>query len=103
MELETSRVYRNLEMKLKIAGFDAFDFLLILLFSGIMNLIFGGTALGIYFVFILPGLIMAVLYFGKRNKPEGFLKRFIRFYFLPACFKAGESENQRRKEKIYHG
>ena len=103
MELFTSRVYRNLEMKLKIAGFDAFDVLLILLFSGIMNLIFGGTALGIYFVFILPGLIMAILYFGKKNKPDGFLERFVRFYFLPAFFKAGGSDNQRHKEKIYHG
>ena len=103
MEMMTSRVYRNLETRPKIAGIDAFDFLLVLLFSGIMNLIFGGTALGIYLVFVLPTILMGILYFGKKNKPEGILRRFILFTLLPSFFKAGRGREKLRKEKIYHG
>ena len=101
--MDTSRVYRNLEKKLKIMGVDAFDLLLVLLVSGIMNLIFGGTALGIYLVFVLPSILMGILYFGKRNKPEGILRRFVLFFFLPSFFKAGRGREKERKEKIYHG
>lgn len=103
MELESSRVYRNLEMRLKVAGIDTFDLLLALLFSGVMNLIFGGTALGLYFVLFLPALILGILHMAKRNRPDKFLEHCLRYYFLPAYWSAGRKSlhSEKRKKKIY--
>ena len=105
MEIQMSKVYRNLETRLKIGSVDVFDLLLILLFSGVMNIFFGGTALGIWMVFVLPGILLLTLYFSKRGRPDKFLERFIRFYFLPPYLKGGKGElnYQKRSQRIWHG
>ena len=103
MKLDTSKVYRNLETSLKIAGIDIFDLLASLLFSGVMNLFFGESPLGIYFVFILPSIVLIILYFSKKNKPEGFLRHYLRWLILPEYLSAGKESktSKKRKEKIY--
>ena len=104
-ELDTARIYRNLESKLKIGGFESLDLILALFSSGIMNLIFGGSDIAFYFVSIPPILILGIAWFGKRNRPEGFLRDAIRYYFLPHYLSAGKkSENHKfRRRKIYEG
>ena len=99
MEINTSRVYRSLETNLKIVGIDLFDLLICLLLSGVMNLIFGGTFLGIYIVFIFPGIVLSILHFGKRNKPEGFLKHYLRWMIMDEFLSAGQASKNRKKRK----
>ena len=90
---------------MKIVGFDTFDLLACLLLSGIMNLLFGGSSFGIYFVFVFPGVILGILYFGKKNKPEDFLKHYLRYLMLPEYLSAGKTskDSKKRKGRIYGG
>jgi hypothetical protein len=90
LELKTSTVHRKLDRKLKIAGLEAPDLLAVLMFGAIMNLIFGQTALALPIVIILPSVMLLVLYFGKRDKPDGYLLHLLRFYFTPGFYSAGE-------------
>ena len=90
MELNTSTVQRNLDAKLKIGNIEAFDLLIALIFGAVMNLFFGDTVLELPLVIGAPVLILAVLCFSKRGKPEKFLPHLIRFYLEPGFFAAGE-------------
>ncbi|MCB9092875.1 MAG: hypothetical protein H6621_00075 [Halobacteriovoraceae bacterium] len=103
MELHSSRIHRNLDAKLKIAGLEAPDLLFVLIFAAIMNLFFGETSLAIPLVLVLPSILLLILYFGKRNKPESFLVHLLRFYLTPGFLSAGESplKEEKMRRHIY--
>jgi hypothetical protein len=88
--LKTSTVHRKLDARLKIAGLEAPDLLAVLLFAAVMNLIFGQTALALPMVIVLPSLLLLILFFGKRDKPDGFLIHLLRFYITPGIYCAGD-------------
>lgn len=100
MGLNSSRVYRNLDAKLKVAGLEAPDLLFVLIFAAMMNLIFGNTSLVFPLVIVLPSLILLLLFFGKRNKPEDYLVHLIRFYITPGFYSAGEAPKQIEQMKL---
>jgi len=104
MELKTSTIHRNLAARFKIMGMDAFDLIFLLLFAEIMNLIFGGTRLQLYLVFILPLVIGLILFFSKRNKPDKYLIHLIRYYILQGHFSAGSisGNEEKMKRRIYY-
>ncbi len=99
--MQTSTVHRNLDTKLKIFGFELFDLLTVLIFSAVMNLLFGRTSLSFITVFVFPAILGAVIYFGKRGKPDNHLIHFVRYLMLPGAFSSGErprnEEKMRRK------
>lgn len=97
MELNTSSIHRKLDAKLKIAGLEAPDLLFVLIFAAVMNLFFGRTSLALPLVIVLPGAMLLGLYFGKRDKPDGFLIHFVRFYLTPGFFSAGEESKFEEK------
>ena len=92
-----SKVYRNLENRLKIGGIDSLDLFLALFMSGVMNLIFGRSVLGFWMVFVLPVLALGILHFAKRNKPEKLLKHFFKWILLPVFLSAGRGRKQRTR------
>ncbi len=89
MALETSRIHRRLDAKLKVVGMEAHDLLFILLFAATMNLFFGSTFLATYLVFILPVMMAVVLYFVKRNKPENYFLHLLTYKMTPGVYSAG--------------
>ena len=103
MELNCSKVHRNLDVKLKMMGMDAHELIFILLFASVMNLLFGGTRLALYLVFVLPSLMALVLVVGKKDKPNGFLVHWLRYYFQAGHFVAGSETKNRDmlKQRIY--
>jgi hypothetical protein len=102
MELNSSVVHRNLDAKLKIFGFELYDLLAILLIAAIMNLVFGRTSLSFLMVFLVPGFLAVILYFGKRNKPDQFLVHLVRYYLAPGVYSPGvlPKDEVKRKGKI---
>ncbi|MBF0301041.1 MAG: hypothetical protein HQK51_20195, partial [Oligoflexia bacterium] len=96
-ELKNSIVHKNLDMKIKLIGIELVDLLLVLFFSAFMNLFFRGTSISWLMVFVLPLILGIILHFGKKNKPESFIKHFARFYFLPGVLAAGKKANRRNK------
>ncbi len=102
MDIKRSKVHRNLDAKFKVGGLEALDLLVSLILGALMSLCFSGTVLEIPLVFGAPLLVLAILYFGKRGKPEGFLLDFLRFYLEPGFFSAGQEprEAHRVRKKI---
>ena len=103
MQLQTSTVHRNLDQKLKILGFELFDLFALLIFAAVMNLFFGRTSLSFATVFILPGCLALVIYYGKKGKPESHLVHYVRYTLLPGAFASGNRglHEEKMKKTIY--
>ena len=99
MELKASRVHRNLEVKMKIAGMEACDLLFVLIFASLMDLTLGHTSLRVWFVFLLPASLGIVLFFAKRGRPESYLLHLIRYHCTPSRYSAGTKPQDERQRK----
>ncbi|MBL7556617.1 MAG: hypothetical protein JNM24_12425 [Bdellovibrionaceae bacterium] len=97
MEYKESTVHRKLDAKIKIGGMEAPDILAILIFASVMNLFFGRTSFSFIFVIVLPAILLCILYFGKRGKPDDYLIHVLRFYLSKGFFAAGENESNQEK------
>ena len=90
--IELSTVSRSLDRKSLILWLEITDIFLIVAVCSLLNLVFGGTALKVYLVY-LPTLILGVtLVLTKRGQPEGFLLHFLKYHLRPkhlTCFKTG--------------
>ena len=100
--LQSSTVYHNIGIKIKFMGMEACDLLAVLVFSSVMDLLFGHTTIRLWLVLILPLTMAIVLFIAKRNKPEHFLIHLIRFYCNPQKYSAGAraKDEQQRIERI---
>ena len=103
MERERSKVYRQLDNKMRIAGMEACDLIFILLAAAILNLFFGGTRLASWAVFVIPTVLGVVIHAGKRGRPEGHLIHLIRHHITPGYHSAGGKGlfEDKRRQKIY--
>ena len=103
-ELKSSTIHRNLDSKIKVVGMEVYDLILVLIFAATMNLIFGRTGFAFLFVIVIPGLLGLVLYFVKRNKPDGYLADYFRYHLSPGWYPAGEeiADLETKPRKIYH-
>lgn len=97
-ELDSSVVHRNLDTKLKIAGLEALDLLLVLVISAFLGLFFDAGKLGFIFIFLIPLSLLIALYLIKRNKPDGYIKDTLKFHLSHGHFLA--SEDLRQHEKL---
>lgn len=101
IELHTSEVHRNLDAKFKVAGMEAFDLLLALIFGAVMNLFFGGTVLELPLVIGGPvAIIFLLLYFSKKGKEENYIIHLVRFYFAPGFFSSGKDSKHKLKMRL---
>ena len=103
MELNTSTTQRGLNVKMKVGGMDAFDLICCLILCAVLNMLFGSLSFGPIIVFGVPGAALLCLYFGKRGKPDDYLRHLIRFYLTPGFYSAAEtgSSEMKMREKIY--
>ena len=99
VELERSSVHRGLDVRMKVAGLEALDLIATLILAATLN-VFGFPT---FLVLGLPLLLIVVLFFGKRNKPDGYLQHLIRFYLTAGHYSAGQLSKWREQIefKIY--
>ena len=99
MELSRSTVHRGLDVRMKVGGMEAFDLIAALILAATMNL-FGLPSV---FVIGIPAGVLVTLYFGKRNKPDGFLIHLFRYYLTPGHYSAAAyvRSGDRIYSKIY--
>ncbi len=83
-----SSVPRALESRTKMFGFELADLLIIFIYLSLSNLLFGQTTLKFPVVWLGTFLIAGVLYFVKRNRPEGFLQHLGEYLRKPKTFSA---------------
>ncbi len=79
-ELLTSRVPRSLETKTKLFGFEIGDLLLIFINLSVLNLIFGGSKLRYPLVWGSTALLLGLIYFVKRGRPDNFIQHAIEHF-----------------------
>ena len=98
-ELEQSIIHRGLDVRMKVAGMEAIDLIATLILAALLNLF----QLPSFLVIGLPATLLLILYFGKRNKPDGFLIHLARYYITPGHYSAGQLSQQGEKldSKIY--
>ncbi len=88
MALRTSEVYRCLEKKTLIFGFEIVDLFVVFSFLAILNFIFKGLTYKFYFSWG-PALALAlILRMGKAGKPENYLLHLARHLLSPTLFSA---------------
>lgn len=88
MALRTSEVYRCLEKKTLVFGFEIVDLFIVFSVLAILNFVLRGVP----YKFLLswgPALSLAAfLRVGKAGKPENYLLHLARSYFSPVVFSA---------------
>lgn len=86
MALKTSDVYRCLDKKALVLGFEIVDLLAVFLFLSVLNFLFRGLPYK-FFITWVPALGVALfLKLGKAGKPENYLLHWVRFQFIPIVF-----------------
>lgn len=81
MSLKTSEVYRCLEKKTLIFGFEIVDLFLVFSLLAILNRFFGGLPYKFLWTW-LPSIGLAVgLRIGKNGRPDNYLLHLARFHF----------------------
>jgi hypothetical protein len=96
MSLTVSKVPRALEIKAKLFGFELGDLLIVFLYLGLSNLIFGQTRLKFPLVWMGTLAIAGTLYFVKRDKPENYLQHAGEHMFSPGVLAAGAPDVEYR-------
>lgn len=83
MALKYTTVSKCLDKKLRIAGFEIPDLLILFLTVSILNFVFGQTDMTFFLVWLPSVLLAALLYFGKKGKPDNYLVHWMRYQFRP--------------------
>lgn len=99
MELQRSSVHRGLDIRMKVAGMEAIDLIATLIMAATLNFF----QLPSFIVIAIPATALLILYFGKRNKPDGFLIHLIRYYLTAGHYSAGQlsAQGEKIESKIY--
>jgi hypothetical protein len=89
MALKTSQVYRCLEKKMLVFGFEIVDLFVVFTSLAILNLLFRGVPYKFAFTWG-PAMALAIfLRLGKAGRPENHLLHLARHYLSPivlSCF-----------------
>lgn len=93
MGLDTSKVYKCLEKKTLILGFEIVDLFVLSMFFCVLNFVFSGSTFKLFFTFG-PGLALAtVLRVAKIGKADNFILHWLRFQFAPGVYRAFPKAN----------
>lgn len=93
-DLNRCSVYRDLNNKVTLMGFELFDLIALATFSSVMNLFFGRTFLALPLVFLLPGVLACILYWIKKNRPPGFLEHCIQYLAMADVIRANQESKR---------
>lgn len=81
MSLKTSEVYRCLEKKTLVFGFEILDLFLVFVVLAVLNLVFGGIKYKFFWTWGPAILLAGFLRLSKSGKPDNYLVHLARFHF----------------------
>jgi hypothetical protein len=98
MEIKTSQVYKCLEKKTLIFGFEIFDVFLVCILLSVLNIVFSTSDWKLFYTWLpVAGVAIGLRTF-KRGKPDNYLLHYLRFQFSPGIYSAfTKSKNLRSK------
>jgi hypothetical protein len=97
LALKTSKVYRCLEKKTLVFGFEIVDLFLVFSILAVLNLLFGSMPYKFFFTWLPSISLAAFLRISKAGKPDNYLVHFARYHFSPGIFSAFPLATQRMK------
>lgn len=87
-DLHTSQVYKCLEKKNLILGFEIIDLLILGIILCGLNLLFAQAQFKFFFTFLPVGIAGWLLRLSKSGKPDGYLLHAIQYYLNPGVLQA---------------
>ena len=96
-DIHTSQVYKCLERKNLILGFEIIDLLILGIILCALNLIFAQAQFKFLFTFLPVGIAGWLLRLSKSGRPDGYLIHVIQYYLNPGVLSAwpkAKSKNQ---------
>jgi hypothetical protein len=88
VSLDSSTVYKCLEKKTLILGFEVIDLFVMSVLLCLLNFIFAESSLKLFFTFGPVGILALILRVMKMGKAENYLLHWLRFQFTPGVFRA---------------
>ena len=86
MALKTFDVYRCLDKKALVFGFEIVDLLAVFIFLSVLNFLFRGLPYKFFITWVPAASLALFLRLGKAGKPENYLLYLVRFHLLPVVF-----------------
>lgn len=94
MEISTSTVYKCLEKKTLIFGFEIMDLFVLSFILCLLNFVFNDSAYKLFYTFIPTFALAAGLRITKRGQADGFLVHWLRYHLTPGIIQAFPSATQ---------
>ncbi len=88
MDLNTSTVYKCLEKKTLILGFEIFDLFALSIVLCVLNFLFDDSSYKLFYTFIPTVLLGAFLKISKKGQAEGYLLHLLRYHMTPGIYSA---------------
>jgi hypothetical protein len=86
MNLPTSKVYKCLDKKTLVLGFEIMDLFALMLLLATLNFFAGNSHYKIVFTWVPVAIIAAVLRIAKRGKADLFLVHWLKYHFSPKVY-----------------
>ena len=83
MALKTSEVYRCLEKKTVIFGFEVVDVFLVFLVLAVLNFLLSQLPYKFFVTWGIASALGVAMRLGKAGKPDGYILHLLRFQFQP--------------------
>lgn len=97
MALKTSEVYRCLDKKTLVFGFEILDLFLVFLVLAVLNFVLGQVPYKFFWTWG-PSLVLGLaLRIGKAGKPDNYLMHLVRYHFSPGILTAFDLAPDRMK------
>jgi hypothetical protein len=93
-DLQSSQVYKCLEKKNLILGFEIADLLILGILLCVLNLLFANASLKFFLTFVPVGLSAAFLKFMKNGKADNYLKHLVNYHISPGVLRAWPRSTQ---------
>jgi len=100
MGIRTSKVYKCLEKKTLIFGFEIFDVFLICILLSVLNLVFASSDWKLFYTWIPVMTVAFGLKAFKKGKPDNYLQHYLKFQFSPGIYSSfSKAKDLRTKGK----
>src|SRR3989338_10447785 len=88
MGLDTSRVYKCLEKKTLILGFEIVDLFALSFLLCVLNFIFSSTEFKLLYTFGPVLIVALILRLAKRGQADNFILHWVKYHFTPGILRA---------------
>jgi len=88
MDLKTAKVFKCLEKKTLMFGFEIIDVFALCILLSTLNLVFATADWKLFYTWGPTVIVSIILRVGKRGKPDNYIFHWLRYQFSPGVYSA---------------